>query len=57
LPYDGFPKPSLRWLNKPNGLYLEFVKREIATADRKTIRTTLDGFGKPSYEICLQLEA
>jgi hypothetical protein len=29
LPYDGFPKPSPQWLNKPNGLYLEFTKREI----------------------------
>jgi hypothetical protein len=29
LPYDGFPKPSLQWLYKPNGLYLEFTKREI----------------------------
>jgi GNAT superfamily N-acetyltransferase len=28
LPYDGFP--SLPWLNKPNGLYLEFTKREIS---------------------------
>jgi hypothetical protein len=29
LPYDGFPKPSLQRLNKPNGLYQEFIQCEI----------------------------